>query len=131
MYLNNIVRKKDEKFKSLITYISGILSQQQMIKIQNHFKKEWKWSQGEKELPNVVMTEDDLIKLAQDKGNLQMTNRLTRSLSRNFSLKQQSIVETLDETQTRFKNDFINNFSTKETELELFKQNDEKHYEDY
>jgi hypothetical protein len=26
MYLNNIVRKKDEKFKSLITYISGILS---------------------------------------------------------------------------------------------------------
>jgi hypothetical protein len=92
-----------------------------MIKIQNHFKKEWKWSQGEKELPNVVMTEDDLIKLAQDKGNLQMTNRLTRSLSRNFSLKQQSIIETLDETQTRFKNDFINNFSTKETELELFK----------
>lgn len=59
-----------------------------MRRLHSHFKKEWKWDNEEKEIPSVVMTEEDLIKLAQKKGtDLQMNNRLTRSISRNFSLK--------------------------------------------
>jgi tetraacyldisaccharide-1-P 4'-kinase len=86
MYLNNIVRRKDEKFKSLVNYLSLVLTQQQMIKVQNHFKREWRLN-GAQETPNVVMTEKDLIKLAQTKNDLGLNNQQSRSVSRNFSIK--------------------------------------------
>jgi hypothetical protein len=130
MYLNNIVRRKDEKFKSLVNYLAMVLNQNQMQKIQNHFKKEWKFT-ATQEAPSVIMTEEDLIILAQTKNDLGLNNKQSRSISRNFSLKQLSVEEQLEETQNRFKNKFISNFVTNQAELELFKQNDEKNIQDY
>ena len=62
MYLNNLVKKKDEKFKGLVNYLSMILTQEQMQKVHQHFKQEWQWMSTD--MPSIVMTEDDLIKLA-------------------------------------------------------------------
>ena len=80
MFLNHIVKSKDDKFKQLISFLSDNLSQQQLTKMFTHFTKEWRMNST----AHVVMTEKDLISLATSKNA--PAGRLTRSLSKNYSI---------------------------------------------
>ena len=68
MYLNSIVKKKDDKFTELVEYLGNTLNQNQMQKVYTHFQKAWKLNKRQ-QTDAIVMNENDLIKLAQNKDN--------------------------------------------------------------
>ena len=88
MYLNEIVQKKDNKFKELVHYITTqVMTQSQIQKTYAHFRKTWKLETSVAEMPQVIMTEKDLLELARSKQiNQNMGGRMTRSISRNYSI---------------------------------------------
>ena len=133
MYLNTVVEKKDDLFKDLVSFITEqVLTPSQVQKTFKHFRGAWKMDKNPQNNHSSTLTEKDLLDLALHQQN-KLENgykRMTRSISKNYSIQMENSEESPEMMKNKLQEGLIENFVTKKEELELFKQNDQKQYDE-
>lgn len=147
MFLHRAVKQKDEKMEALIKNLATMLSPFDLIKLHNNMQGPWQLEETSIGQINYhQMGQPDQSKLAQ-RGMIRQTSRQlvkrssSSSKSRYFTgqkpskFQKKSDQDTVSEKSinsiaANFEKSMISNFVTTQEELDQFKQNDEKDYEE-
>lgn len=147
MFLHRAIKDKDDKMRSLIKCLTLTLQPDDLIKIHNLMQKPW-GLEDQTIIPEfndqntVRFTRKQMNPKPHQQQNNRSMNRQCLSRANSNSIKiqfddqdtvsecsQQSIIQHINVSQ-KFQDSMVQNFKTYDEDLEQFKQNDEKDYQE-